>query len=1296
MPTPFLRRTRPALLLTLCAGTAIGALATLAAPAYADVEPTAAMLRWPDVSQTHIVFSYANGLWIVPKSGGRAEPIANPPGQESFPRFSPDGKRIAFVGNYDGNRDLYTVPVSGGVPHRVTHHPGGEILCDWAPPAYGTGNELLFLTNGLAGLSRQTQIFSVDAKGGLPTQLPVPYAGFGALSPDGQWLAYTTHSTDSRTWKRYRGGMATDVWLFNINTKQSRMATDWEGTDTLPMWVPGGDGAAFYYISDQGPEHRLNIWKYTLADGRREQITTYANDDVKWPSIGPGDNGQGEIVFQLGSELRLFNLGTRQDRVVKVTIPGDRPTVRTRIVDAARNISSASISPAGKRVAIEARGDIWSAPAKEGVTRNLSRTDGVFERGPAWSSDGRWIAYFSDQDGEYDLWIRPADVRTPAKPADAKAPEKDEGEEVVDEHAWLRSPPRRLTDLGPGFRMGIVWSPDAKHVTYTDNGGRIYLTNIESGDTRTIDANPWGNPVGVSWSHNSAWITYAMSEDNPLSSNGVVYLYNVASGEKHALTSPMFSSGSPAFDRKGEFLYFTSNRIINAPMYSDIDSTFIYTGTQALYMVPLRSDVKNPFALRNDEEDFKKDDKKKDDKKKDEKKDEPAGDNAKNGDKKNNANGEKTDDATADDGLSGTWSGTATSDTGQPPGGIPLTIKISLGTGGSISGTISSPMGEGQITGGSFNKATGALTINLSVGPIAVTIEGTVSGEQFSGSWTSPQGGGTFNANRTARASAENGAGDKASTDKPADAAKDFSIEIDGFERRAIQLPVSSGSFGNLNVTHDGKLIYARFGARGGSEGPSIRIFDPADEAREEKVVTAGAGSFDLSADGKKILVRRGGSFSVMDASAGGGKSSTVPTSGMLTHVDPRSEWRQIFNDTWRLQRDYFYEDTLHGVDWNKVRDHYGRMLEECITREDVAYVQAEMISELNVGHAYLSNPGDVESGPPSLPVGLLGCDFELVDGAYRIARIYGGADWDADARGPLSQLGMNIKEGDYFLAVNGVPVDTSKDPWAALIGASGRVTAITVGPNPAIDRDAREVLVTPTGSEVNLRYRAWIEANRAYVDKASDGTIGYIYVPNTGVDGQSDLFRQFVGQRGKPALIVDDRWNGGGQIPTRFIELLNRPATNFWARRHGHAWPWPPDAHFGPKAMLINGLAGSGGDMFPWLFRHNNLGKLIGMRTWGGLVGISGNPGLIDGGAITVPTFGFYETDGTWGVEGHGVDPDIEVIDDPAKMVNGRDPQLDAAVQHLLEELRVRPFVPPARPASPDRSRMGITEEDK
>jgi len=254
----------------------------------------------------------------------------------------------------------------------------------------------------------------------------------------------------------------------------------------------------------------------------------------------------------------------------------------------------------------------------------------------------------------------------------------------------------------------------------------------------------------------------------------------------------------------------------------------------------------------------------------------------------------------------------------------------------------------------------------------------------------------------------------------------------------------------------------------------------------------------------------------------------------------------------------------------------------------------------------------------------------------------------------------------------------------------------ITVSSKATLDEDAREVVVQPLGSEGNLRYRAWIEDNRAYVDEQTEGRVGYIYVPNTGINGQDDLVRQFYGQRRKDALIIDERWNGGGQIPTRFIELLNRPVTNYWATRHGTDWTWPPDAHHGPKCMLINGLAGSGGDMFPALFRQAGLGKLIGTRTWGGLVGISGNPSLIDGGYTAAPTFAYYEKDGTWGIEGHGVDPDMRVVDDPAKMVDGGDPQLDAAIEHMLAELERNPYVKPERPAYPDRSGMGIREEDK
>jgi tricorn protease len=318
---------------------------------------------------------------------------------------------------------------------------------------------------------------------------------------------------------------------------------------------------------------------------------------------------------------------------------------------------------------------------------------------------------------------------------------------------------------------------------------------------------------------------------------------------------------------------------------------------------------------------------------------------------------------------------------------------------------------------------------------------------------------------------------------------------------------------------------------------------------------------------------------------------------------------------------------------------------------------------------------------------------------AYRLEQLVEGAPWDADARNPLRQAG--VKPGEYLLAVNGRAMDMSMDPWSAFEGMEDKVVTLTVSEKPVRDGTERDVVVRTLGSEQPLRYRAWIERNRQLVDRLSEGRVGYVYVPNTGVDGQNDLVRQFVSQRFKPALLVDDRWNGGGQIPHRFIELMNRPATNAWARRDATDWESPDDSHQGPKAMLINGLAGSGGDMFPWLFRHKGMGPLIGTRTWGGLVGISGNPGFIDGGNISVPTFGFYKLDGTWGVEGHGVDPDIEVIDDPGVMkgglaAGGRDPQIEKAVEVLKKQLAEKPASKPVRPPPPDRSGMGVPERDR
>ncbi len=1199
--------------------------------------PHPGMLRYPDVSATHIVFVYANDLWLVPKTGGLAVPLANPPGQESFPKFSPDGKTVAFVGNYDGNRDIYTVPVEGGIPYRVTHHPASEWLSDWTPDG-----KVLFSASNLSGFGPGMKMYVVSAKGGLPEKLPIPYGVNGSLSADGVWLAYTPHSTDNATWKRYRGGMATDIWLFNLRTKQSKRITDWEGTDTQPMW----HGEKVYYLSDAGPEHRLNIWVYDTRTGKREQVTRFTDFDVKWPSIGPGEKGEGEIVFQQGSHLYLLNLQTRKAQSVQVQIPGARPTLRPRAVDVSRFIAGWGISPTGKRAVVEARGDIWTLPAKNGSPRNLTRTSGVAERDPSWSPDGQWIAYFSDATGEYELYIIQSDGQ---------------GE------------PKRLTTDGACFRYNPVWSPNSKFIAFSDKTGALYIYSIDSGRVRLVDKDPWAETLSPSWSSDSRWIAYARNHERSRTSS--IWLYNVDTEERVQVTSGMFNDSSPVFDRKGDYLYFVSSRNFR-PFYEDLGTTWIYAGTQVLLAVPLRADIASPYLPKSDEEKWGDKGKEQPKEPQPERREPPA----------------QAPPAQQSDEVSGEWSGTVTGSM-VPGGSISIRAKLRLQANQTVTGTVESPMGTATVNG-TYNPATRELSLSITLPDgTALTLNAKITGNTMEGTIVSPLGSLQFRAQKVSGGEATPASREKPeSTPAPKPDGK-VNIDFAGFEARAIQLPVKPGRFGRLAVNDRGQLIFVRLPVAGSEEPPAIKLFDLTDEKREEKMVASGASAFDISADGKKLLVVRGNTATIQDA-APGASGEAVVTAGMTAMINPREEWKQIFIDAWRIQRDFFYDPNMHGVNWKAMRDHYMSMLEDCVSREDVSFVIGEMIAELNVGHAYYYG-GDTEQAP-SVSVGLLGCDFELHRGAYRISRIYQGAPWDSDARGPLSEPGVKVKEGDYLLAVNGVPIDTSKDPWAAFQGMADRVVTITVSEHPVLDSSAREVPVRLLGSDSNLRYRAWVESKRAYVEQKTNGRVGYIYVPNTGTDGQNELVRQFFGQIGKEALIIDERWNGGGQIPTRFIELLNRPLTNYWARRDGNDWPWPPDAHFGPKCMLINGLAGSGGDAFPYYFRQAGLGKLIGTRTWGGLIGISGNPRLIDGGYTSVPTFAFYEKDGTWGIEGHGVDPDIEVIDDPALMVDGGDPQLDAAIRLMLEELERNPYVPPRRPTYPNRSGMGIRPEDK
>ncbi len=1109
----------------------------VALPALA-VAPHAGMMRYPDVSESQIAFLYANDLWLVSREGGVAHRLTSVSGSEAFAKFSPDGEDIVFRANYDGNTDLYVLPVTGGVPFRVTHHPAGELPSDWT-----RHGGIIFSAWGMSGNPRASHMYKVAPEGGLPESMPVPYGNNGAISPDGKWLAYTPYFRDFSTWKRYMGGRAADIWLLNLDDHSSRRITDWGGTDSMPMW----NGSDVYYVSDAGSRHRLNIWVYDTKTSERRQVTKHADYDVKWPSIGPGPDGDGEIVYQLGSEMRLLDLKIGRSHAVEITVPGDRPRLRMKSYDASDTLSEGDISATGVRAVVSARGDIWSLPAENGTPQNLTRTNGVAERDPAWSPDGRWIAYFSDETDRYELYIKQSDGK---------------GET------------RRLTSEKLGFLNSPVWSPNSEMIAFWDETGTLHLHDIEDKKTRSVHKAYSYHSPGISWSSDSNWISFAdVVSDRE---NSAVFLYDVENDEVHQVTSGIFSDTWPVFDRDGTYLFYATQSDFSSPTYADEGGNWAYTQTDRLMAVPLSSETESPFAPEIDVEEWEDDE------------------------------AEEDEDGESDDGDE---------DDSEDDG------------------------------------------------------------------------------------DADNGDSEDEGDDEDAeDEEEPITIDLDGFERRAILLPIDSGAFINLAVNSSGQLLYVR-GTRGGAHGErgsaSVMLADLEDEDDMEKTVLSSAGWFAMSGDGEKILAANHGMFAIVDAASDQSFDDILPTAGMLVDVDPRTEWRQMLRDVWRIYKYFFYAPNMHGVDWDGAWDDYSAMLDDAASRSDLSYIVGELIGELNVGHAYYF--GGEREETPSVSVGMLGCDFELDDGAYRITNILEGGSWDSDARGPLSRAGLDVKEGDYLLAINGVPLDGSKDPWAALQGMAGLTITLTVSEKPEMGDDDREIVVEPSSGERSLRYRAWVEANRAYVEERSEGRVGYIYVPDTGVNGQNELRRQFGGQRRYDALIIDERWNGGGQVPTRFIELLNRPIMNYWTQRYiRDDGPSPDYAHPGPKCMLINESAGSGGDYFPFAFRAAGLGKLVGTRTWGGLVGLSGNPGLIDGSYASVPIFAFYDKDGTWGIEGYGVDPDIEVVDDPALMVNGGDPQLDAAIDLMLDELIRNPYRAPETPAFPDRSGMGIPEEDR
>ncbi|MDT8341169.1 MAG: PDZ domain-containing protein [Longimicrobiales bacterium] len=1090
--------------LTLATPVTLLVLQLLAGPASAQVD--ARLFRYPDVSADRITFVYAGDVWVAPREGGTAVRLSSPAGEESFPRFSPDGSRIAYSGNYDGNLDVYVVPTLGGEPTRVTWHPIPDRMIDWDPD----GESLLYASSRESGKQRWNQFYRVRPDGRFVEKLPLEHAEFGALSPDGRRIAFMQRQRDTRTWKRYRGGWAPDIHVFDLATYASENVTDHPANDGSPMWA----GDRLYFLSDRGPEQRFNLWARD-ADGTVRQVTDFDAWDITYPAIGPRD-----IVFQAGGRLYLFELATEETREVAIDVVTDRAALHPRMEAVGDLIQWGDVSATGQRAVFEARGDIFTVPAEHGPVRNLTRTPGVAERLPSWSPDGVHVAYWSDASGEYELVLARADGT---------------GE------------PRTLTSLGAGFRYAVSWSPDSERAAFVDQVGGIRVIEVATGAVRAVEQSPtWLSHgplqgLSLSWSPDGRWLTWAFSE---AAYGSAVRIWDAESGEVHRVTSGFYNDTNPVFGTEGTYLYLFTARALQ-PVYSALQGTWIYPNATQVAAIPLRADVPSPLAPRSDDE----------------------------------------------------------------------------------------PGGEDVAPGSGADRA-----------EEADEAEGGAAG------------------------------------------AEAVEIDFTDFERRLVVLPAEPGNYAGLAAAQ-GKVVYhrqPRAGATPGSPSPLV-MWDPA--SREEKTIVENAGLFRISADGKKVLVRVGPRLGIVDLAPGQKVETPLRTDEMEAQVDPRAEWRQMYADAWRMMRDYFYDGAMHGVDWPAIREAYAPLIEDAVTRWDVNFVIGEMIAEVNSSHTYRGG-GDTEAGP-SRRVGLLGVDWELRDGAWRIRRIVRGAPWDNEVRSPLDRPGVDVAEGDFVLAVNGRPVTGDRDPWAAFDGLAGETVTLTVA-SDARGSDPREVLVETLADETRLRNLEWIERNRQRVDALSGGRVGYVYVPSTGIDGQTELLRMYAAQIEKEALIIDERFNNGGQIPDRFVELLNRPANSWWVGRYGEQLPFPNVGHQGPKAMLINGWAGSGGDAFPYYFRHEGLGPLIGTRTWGGLIGISGNPALIDGGSVSVPTFRMYGTDGEWFAEGHGVEPDIEVPEDPTALARGEDPQIERAVRELLRALEADPVVIPARPAPENRRRGG------
>jgi tricorn protease len=1102
------------------------------------------LLKQPTVSREHIAFLYAGELWLANRNGTQPQRLTAQKGQKSSPHFSPDGQWIAFSANYDGTQSVYVLPTQGGSPRRLTYHPYEDSVRGWTPD----GKHILFSSALDSHFSRLHHLFTVPFEGGMPSRLPLPSAERGAFSPDGKLLAYTAYGEAFWTWKRYRGGMTVPIWVVDLASLEHREIPHENASDTFPCWLDH----TIYFLSDRHGMMNLFRWDNLpgTADNPVEQLTHHADFDIRTLR-----SGAGLLAYEQAGSIHLYDPAEGKSTRLDISIDPDLPETRPTLRRVNWEVRYYSLSPSGKRAALEAHGEILTVPAKKGDIRNLTRTPGACERFPAWSPDGQSIAYLSDMSGEYELMI-----------CDQK------GEQT------------KTIPLGKRtFFYAPLWSPDGKKIALTDKTFSVSILDLENGVFTHVDQDLYEHPyrsLNPAWSPDSRWLAYTRRLPNQIRA---VFLYELTAGISHQVTDGMSDATNVCFSRNGKYLFFaaSSNYGLNTG-WLDMSSNERPV-TRSLYVAVLNAEDPSPFAPESDEETPGDEDK------------EPEGE-------KKPANEEKAAE--------------------------------------------NSPLAETPQVAGEEKPETAAVSAN--------PVEESLSGEK------APK--------------------EKKPPEKP------LKIDLEGLERRILALPVPARDYWALSAAEGDLLFYLELPPRQPPDDEPtsliLRLFDF--KERKEDIYVPAVQSYEISANGKKLLYRapNGGKFYLVDINKDkkpGSDEGALNLERLEIPVDPRAEWRQIFREAYRIHRDFFYDAALHGLDLDATYARYLPFLDHIGHRDDLNYLLSEFSGELVVGHAFVG--GGAVPEREYVSVGMLGADFEVTpEGFYRIARILPGLNWHPELRSPLTEPGINIREGDFILAVNGQALHAPKVIYSLFERTADRIVDLKVASAPD-DPQPRTVSVRPISNEIALRHWFWVENNRKRVDELSGGRLGYVYLPNTAQAGYDNFNRYYFSQLDKDGVVLDERYNSGGQVADYIVDLIDRPLLSYWATRDGNVFTSPNASIFGPKVMIINEQAGSGGDALPLFFRRRGLGKLVGKRTWGGLIGIYDYPTLIDGGYLTSPRLAIYSPEGEWEVENVGVAPDVEVEMTPNLAANGRDPQLEKAVEIALAELAAHPVQRKPRP---------------